>query len=139
MNNSEDTRKKRTAVWMYPQTIEKMDGMLEMDNAKSRSEFIEKALDFYMGYLSSQNGTGYLSKVLVSAVQGILKETEIRTANNLFRLSVEIDMMMNILAVGLEVEDAELESLRKRCVQEVKKMKGRITFEDAVKFQSSDD
>ena len=46
--------KKRTAVWLYPETIEKMDGLLERDNCKSRSEFIDKALNFYMGYLVSE-------------------------------------------------------------------------------------
>ena len=44
-------------------------------------------------------------------MQGILKETENRNANNLFRLSVEMSMMMNILAVGLEISDDELRSL----------------------------
>lgn len=144
MNNTKDTvnisdkknlPKKRTAVWLYPETIEKMDGLLEMDNCKSRSEFIDKALNFYMGYLVSEDTTGYLSKILISAMQGILKETENRNANNLFRLSVEMSMMMNILAAGLEISDEELRSLRGRCVQQVKKTRGKISIEQAVKFQ----
>ena len=127
--------KKRTAVWLYPETIEKMDGLLERDNCKSRSEFIDKALNFYMGYIVSEDTTGYLSKILISAMQGILKETENRNANNLFRLSVEMSMMMNILAAGLEISDEELRSLRGRCVQEVRKTRGKISMEEAVKFQ----
>jgi hypothetical protein len=55
--------KKRTAVWIYPETIEEMDSLLEKDNCKSRSEFIDKALNFYMGYLVSEDTTGYLSKI----------------------------------------------------------------------------
>ncbi|MDD4437614.1 MAG: hypothetical protein PHS04_06220 [Tissierellia bacterium] len=127
--------KKRTAVWLYPETIEKMDGLLERDNCKSRSEFIDKALNFYMGYIVSEDTTGYLSKILISAMQGILKETENRNANNLFRLSVEMSMMMNILAAGLEISDDELRSLRGRCVQQVRKTRGKISMEEALKFQ----
>jgi hypothetical protein len=127
--------KKRTAVWLYPETIEKMDGLLERDNCKSRSEFIDKALNFYMGYIVSEDTTGYLSKILISAMQGILKETEKRNANNLFRLSVEMSMMMNILAAGLEISDDELRSLRGRCVQQVRKTRGKISMEEALKFQ----
>ena len=127
--------KKRTAVWLYPETIEKMDGLIERDNCKSRSEFIDKALNFYMGYLVSEDTTGYLSKILISAMQGILKETENRNANNLFRLSVEMSMMMNILAAGLEISDEELRSLRGRCVQQVKKTRGKVSMEEAIKFQ----
>ena len=127
--------KKRTAVWLYPETIEKMDGLIERDNCKSRSEFIDKALNFYMGYLVSEDTTGYLSKILISAIQGILKETENRNANNIFRLSVEMSMMMNILAAGLEISDEELRSLRGRCVQQVRKSRGKISMEEAIKFQ----
>ena len=127
--------KKRTAVWLYPETIEKMDGLLERDNCKSRSEFIDKALNFYMGYIVSEDTTGYLSKILISAMQGILKETENRNANNLFRLSVEMSMLMNILAAGLEISDDELRSLRGRCVQQVRKTRGKISMEEALKFQ----
>ena len=127
--------KKRTAVWLYPEIIEKMDNLLERDNCKSRSEFIDKALNFYMGYLVSEDTTGYLSKILISAMQGILKETENRNSSNLFRLSVEMSMMMNILAAGLEISDEELRSLRGRCVQQVKKTRGKVSMEEAIKFQ----
>lgn len=130
-----NTAKVRTAVWLYPETMEKMDSLLERDNCKSRSEFIDKALNFYMGYLVSEDTTGYLSKILISAIQGTLKETENRNASNLFRLSVEMSIMMNILAVGLEISDEELRSLRGRCVQQVKKTRGKVSMEEAIKFQ----
>ncbi len=135
MKQIQHKAKDRTAVWLYPETIEQMDSMFEADNTKSRSEFIEKALQFYMGYLTSENTTGYLSKVLVSAIQGTLRETENRNSNNLFRLSVEMAMMMNILAAGLEISDDDLQKLRGRCINEVKKTRGKISMEDAVKFQ----
>ena len=137
--NQTHKAKNRTAVWLYPETIKEMDAMLEMDNTKSRSEFIEKALQFYMGYLTSENTSEYLPKVLISAMQGILRETENRNLSNLFRLSVEMSMMMNILAAGLEISDEDLRKLRGRCVNEVKKTKGKISIEDAVKFQQGID
>ncbi len=137
--NQTHKAKNRTAVWLYPETIKEMDAMLETDNAKSRSEFIEKALQFYMGYLTSENTVEYLPKVLVSAMQGMLRETENRNSSNLFRLSIEMSMMMNILAAGLEISDEDLRKLRGRCVNEVKKTKGKISIEDAVKFQQGID
>lgn len=135
LEEKKSSSKKRTAVWLYPETMENMDGLLERDNCKSRSEFIEKALNFYMGYLVSEDTTGYLSKILIAAIQGILKENEKRNSSNLFRLSVEMSMMMNILAAGLEISDEELRNLRGRCVQQVKKTRGKISLEEAVKFQ----
>jgi hypothetical protein len=85
--------------------------------------------------LGSENTNDYLSKVLVSAIQGVLRETENKNSSNLFRLSVEMAMMMNILAAGLEISDEDLRKLRGRCVNHVKKTRGKINMEDAVKFQ----
>jgi len=135
LSQLQNKAKSRTAVWLYPETIKRMDDMLEKDNVKNRSEFIEKALQFYMSYLNSEDSTEYLSKVIVSAMQGLLRETESRHSGNLFRLSVEMSMMMNILAAGLEISDEDLRKLRGRCVNEVKKTKGKINMEEAVKFQ----
>lgn len=131
--------KERTAIWLYPETMERLDGWVTQDNCKSRSEFVEKALSFYMGYLSSEDITDYLSKALLSSIQGTLQNTENRVANNLFRLSVEISMMMHLLATTLEVTDDELRSLRGRCVAEVKKTRGKIKLDDAVQFQQGAD
>lgn len=135
MSQLQNTAKNRTAVWLYPDTIKRMDALLEKDNAKSRSEFIEKALQFYMSYLNNEESTEYLSKVIVTVIQGLLRESENRHSGNLFRLSVEMSMMMNILAAGLEISDDDLRKLRGRCVNEVKKTKGRINMEEAIQFQ----
>ncbi len=131
--------KERTAIWLYPETIERLDSWLEKDNCKSRSEFVEKALSFYMGYLGTEDTSQYLSKALLTSIQGILQKTENRTGSNLFRLSVEISMMMHLLATMLNITDEELRRLRGRCVSEVKKTKGKIRLDDAVEFQSGPD
>ncbi len=127
--------KKRVVAWLYPDMIEKMNHLISNHNMKNHTEFVEQAVDFYIGYLSCKNATTYLSKILLSAVEGTLKETENRQSANLFRLSVEMSMMMNILAAGLEISDEDMRKLRGRCVTEVKRNKGRINMEDAVKYQ----
>lgn len=53
----------------------------------------------------------------------------------LFKLAVELDMMMNVLAAGMEVSEGDLKQLRERCVQEVRQTGGNITFLDAVRYQ----
>ena len=61
----EHDNKKRTAVWLTPGVIRRMDSWLEEDNCKTRSEFIEKALRFYMGYLATEDTSEYLSRAMV--------------------------------------------------------------------------
>ena len=127
--------KERVVAWLYPDMIAKMNNLMEGNNMKNHTEFVQQAVDFYIGFLNAQDSTMYLSKIILGAIQGALRETENRQANNLFRLSVEMSMMMNILAAGLEISDEDLRKLRGRCVNEVKKTKGKISMEEAVRFQ----
>ena len=131
--------KKRVVAWLYPDMIANMENLISANNMRNHTEFIEQAVDFYIGYLNSENSTTYLSKIILGAIQGTLKETENRNSSNLFRLSVEMAMMMNILAAGLEISDEDLRKLRSRCVNEVKKTKGKIKIEEAIKFQQGVD
>ena len=135
MNPKKFENKERVNAWLPPSMIKNIELLCEPNNIKNKSEFIYKAVDFYIGYLASQNSTTYLSKILLDAIDGTLKMTENRQSANLFRLSVEMSMMMNILAAGLEISDEDLRKLRGRCVLEVKRNRGKINMEDAVRYQ----
>lgn len=123
----------RIPLWLYPSTLEAVDRAMARDNCKSRSEFIEKAIRFYAGYLSGEDAVEFLPAALVSALRATVQLSEDRTARLLFKLTVEISMMMNVLAAGLEIDASHLDSLRWQCVQEVKKTNGTIAFKDTLK------
>lgn len=65
-------KKIRISLWIYPSTKEKLQKNYEADNCKSPSEFIERAILFYCGYLSSEEYKQCLPNVVVSTMQGIL-------------------------------------------------------------------
>lgn len=130
--------KNRIPLWLYPSTIESMDALLEKDNCKSRSEFIEKAIRFYSGYISAEDGMKFLPTAITSAMSGIVSTSENRMARLIFKLAVEMSMMMNILASTAEVDENTLRRLRGKCVNDVKKSLGAVTFEDVAKFQKGE-
>lgn len=51
--------KKKFALWVHPETLEKVEQVYREDNCQSKSEFIEKAVDFYYGFLTSDNYKTY--------------------------------------------------------------------------------
>ena len=105
------------------------------DNCQSQNEFIEKAIRFYAGYVSSGEAIDYLPPALVAALRGTVEDSEHRIARLLFKLAVETSMMMNVLAAGMEISEEDLRQLRARCVREVKQTNGNISLKDAVKYQ----
>ncbi|MFI3255636.1 hypothetical protein [Chakrabartyella piscis] len=131
--------KQRVVAWLPPEQIAVMEKLMLSENMKNHTEFVDRAVQFYIGYLGTENSTDYLSKTLIGEMKGTLRETENRQSANIFRLAVEMSMMMNILAAGLEITDEQLYKLRGRCVREVKASKGKVSFEDALEFQRSDD
>ena len=66
----EEKVKKKTTFWLPPDIIDRMDGWLKADNCRSRNEFVEKALRFYMGYLGTEDNTTYISRAILTAIQG---------------------------------------------------------------------
>ncbi len=127
--------KTRIPAWLYPSTLEIIDRASEMDNCKSRSEVLEKAAQFYAGYVSGQEAIAYLPPALASVLRGTVLDTENRICRLLFKLAVELDMVMNVLAAGMEIPEEQLNSLRGRCVQNVKKTSGSVTLDNAVRYQ----
>ena len=116
-----------------------MESSLELANCQSRSEFVEKALHFYMGYLASEDITDYLSKVLLTSLRGMLDANDDRMRSLLFKLCVEINMMMHVIAAHFKDDIGDLRALRGYAADEVKCTYGRISFDSAVRIQSSPD
>ena len=46
--------KKKFAFWLTPKTKELVERSYQLDNSQSQSEFIEKAIQFYTGYLEAE-------------------------------------------------------------------------------------
>ena len=71
--------KERVTAWLYPEMIDNMNGLMSANGMKNYTEFIEKAVDFYIGYLGSQSSTTYLSKILLEAISGISPEITVQS------------------------------------------------------------
>ena len=130
------TEKIKFALRITPETQKLVKDLCPRDNCQSQNEFIDKAIRFYAGYLSAKDAVDVLPPALVAALKGTVQGSEGRIARLLFKLAVELDIMMNILAAGMEVSESDLKQLRERCVREVRQTGGNITFLDAVRYQN---
>ena len=130
-----DENKKRTAVWLSPGVIRCMDSWLEEDNCSTRSEFIEKALRFYMGYLATEDTSEYLSQALVDTLQGIVADNSNRLRTMIFKWCVELNMMGHTIAAHFRADPINRRELRAYAVDEVKRTNGQISFDRALDQQ----
>ena len=130
-----EDNKKCTTIWLRPSVIRRMDAWLEEANCRSRSEFIEKAVRFYMGYLGTEDTSEYLSDALVATLRGIIADSTNRTNGILFKCAVELNMLCHTIAAHFRADPIHTRELRAYAVDEVKRTNGQIRFEDAQDVQ----
>lgn len=131
-----DCNKQKFALWAYPNTLEKVDKAYEGDNCKSKSEFIEKAINFYLGFLKQDDNINYLSPRITSSVDAVVHGTEQRINRNLFKIAVELGKLSHMLAAANDVDEDTLQELHEMCLDEVRHINGCISFNSAVRFQN---
>ena len=128
--------KVRFQMRIDPETDRKIKTAMPLANCRSQNEFVETALRFYCDYLMANDCTTVLPSVYLHALQGTVQDTENRICRLLFKLAVEQDMMMNVMAAGMEISEATLSDLRGHCVDNVKKANGSVTLDSAVRYQN---
>ena len=127
--------KVKFALWAYPQTMKDVETHYKGDNCRSQSEFIEKAIRFYVGYLDEEKSVDYISPLITETVKSTIKGTEQRLSRLLFKVAVELGKLSHMTAAVNEVDDETLKSLHIMCVNEVRKINGIISYENATEYQ----
>ena len=102
--------------------VDKLEKHYRDDGSRSKSEFVERAINFYCGYVTAENYRDFFPKVVLSTIQGTLDSFENRMATLIFKMAVEISVLNRVTAATVDVEELNLTRLRGRCVEDVKRM-----------------
>ena len=127
MAYSED--KKRISLFVEADLVKRIDDNLNLTDVSSRNEFIVEAVKFYLGYLSAEEDATYLVRSIDASIGSAVKSMEDRTAKLIFKLAVEMSMMMNILAANLEINEEVLKQLRGKCIRGLNSNLSNLNFE----------
>lgn len=125
----------RTGVYLEQTVLDWCDSLMGKANARSRNEFVNEAMKFYCGYISSGQSEDYLLQTLSSVMGSAVQDSENRLARMDFKLAVELSKLAHIIAYTHDVDAETLRRLHLKCLEEVKRINGAIEFEDAYKYQ----
>ena len=131
--NNRKERKKQLTIWLPPSLMDKIETLRIEDNCDSKSEFIEKAVQFYIGYLSCKENRFFLPNTITSTMKSIVNESANQQRTLLFKMAVEIAIMENIIALNNNLDEVAMQRLRGYCIDEVKKSNGMLSYEDVLK------
>ena len=131
--------KERFVIYLYPETLEKIKELYRTDDCYSRSQFVEKALRFYIGYLLAEDDASYLPTAMLSNMKSIVAESENKISKIFYKVAVELAMVQNAFAYSHKDITAEsLAELREAVESVVKSTNGMLTLEDAVEWQKEE-
>ena len=116
-----------------------MERRYQEDGSRSITGFIERAIDFYLDYLSANNAGLFLPTSIQSYLDGRVGQTENHLASLAYKQAVELDMLSGIIADSFQFSEEDLRRRRAESVRNVKQTNGRISFEKRVRESWEDD
>lgn len=133
------SEKLRTSIYLKKETYLKIDSLTKLlESSPSRNDILEKAIDFYFGYITSQLSQDYLCSVFGVKMEGLVSNLATRISKGNFRIAVESDIQTRMLAAVVQMNKTEYDHLRVKAIQDVKRTNGSINILEAVE-ESEDD
>ena len=124
-------------LWLMPETKATVERLYRQDGCSSQSEFMEKAILFYCGYLQSEYAGDFLPKILGETLEAILSMFGDRIGQLLFKQTVEHNVMNHILACDTDIDAATYQKMRCMSYQEVVQTHGQISFPEVLRKEKA--
>ncbi len=129
----------KTAIRFEPELKAEIQNMMSEANATSMADFVRQATEFYIAYLRQKKSIDFLAPLLAQTIKNEIESVERNVSQMIYKLAVEQAISNNILACYNGVSDETVRELREMCSKDVAENNGIITFEEAMKFQNSED
>ena len=127
------SKKEKFPLYLSPEKKAILERRYQEDGSRSITAFIERAVDFYLDYLSANNAGLFLPTSIKSYVDGRLGQLENRMASLLYKQAVEQDMVAGILADAYQFNEDDLQRRRTESINNVKKTTGRLSLDQRVR------
>lgn len=130
-----NAEKTKFSIRVDTDLVELADTYIRRSAVKNRTELIENALRFYLGFLTAQKAEDYLLQSLSSVMTGTVQDSENRLARMDFKIAVELSKLSQVIAYSHDIDEDALKRLHLKCLEEVRRINGAIDFESAYKYQ----
>ena len=115
-----ENQKRDYTFYLPPETSAKIDAHRCLEGKMTRSEFVDKAVNFYCGVLDTDNDRAFLGDEIVKAMRAIVKDTEGRIFSHFRSQDISLSMLAVLFAANLSgMQKEEIESLRRDAVEYV--------------------
>lgn len=129
----------KTAIRFDSELKAQIQNMMSEANATSMADFVRQATEFYIAYLRQKKSIDFLAPLLAQTIKNEIESVEKNISSMLYKLAVEQGIVNNIVACYNGVDGETVREIREMCSREIAENNGIITFEEAMRFQNSED
>ena len=133
------SKKEKFPLYLSPEKKAILERRYQEDGSRSITALIERAVDFYLDYLSANNAGLFLPASVQFYLDGRLDQFENRIASLLFKQAVELDMGMSMLADCVKLDEEYLRRRRADSIANVKCTNGKLRFEQIARDADGSD
>ena len=90
------------------------------------SDFIRDAIEFFIEWNNRKPSEKFLTPALESVMRGIVQDSNDRMGCLLYKLAVDMDMLVHLVMCDYRYSDEELQQIRQQCLRRVNDTNGRI-------------
>ncbi len=124
-------------LWLSPDTVKLMKKHKAELGLKTHSMFIEKAIRFYSGYLSSNEKGMYLPETVNDLFKSYFGDFEDKMCNMIFKIAVELAMFLHVYCALNNVTEENINEVHDSVMKEVRSTYGGFSFKNILEFQNS--
>lgn len=125
--------KQRVSLYLDKEMVKAVDVFIKKHGFHSRNEFFEKAAKNLIADSALKSSDDILSDKLAKAIENVSEDNAKAISKGLFRYSVQLEMMMRVIAKTNHFTDDDLEDMRREAVNNVRRTRGKIKLEDIAK------
>lgn len=96
------------------------DDNLRRADTASRNEFVEKAIEFYAGYLNAAQNPHFFDEMFTSEAQKKVETLSRTIGTGQYKIAVELAKLSRLLMEHLGLDCRMLQEVHQQCAEEVK-------------------
>ena len=131
-NSSRAEEKIRTGISISKDLLKECDKYLSESEFENRSELIESALKLFLVTRTISEKSEIFVPELAECIARASDEGIAKISKSLFRYAVEVEMLIALLADKFDVNERELEQIRKDAMNNVRRTKGKINLDELI-------
>ena len=131
------TKRVKSGLAVTEHHLKRIDENLRRAKATSRNDFVEQAIDHYVGYLNAEDSSDYIGELLSAELDRHISHFTKTLSTNQYKTSVQLAIISHILANAFDFTREYVDTLFHQCQQEVKQLDSVPNFARICEDESS--